>query len=161
MSGYRKDKRSLKEFKADIKSAKHIELDCLMRWLKIQDKPLSYQANAPGEDGEYLEDKEVTTDADYSVESYGLMEVKFSKPMINKHFHLKVAQVQSYLKQGATILMVNGYETERPEWTLIYPDKLEILTKHPDCPIIPYFGFGGKPSYKIPVGLFYWRELNV
>lgn len=164
MVQYRKDKRSLKEFKADIKSAKQIEFDILVRWLdyihKTKGIVLSYAANAPGDDGEYLEDSEVTTDADYTVESYGLIEVKFSKPKMKKHFHLKVDQVASYIKQKATLLLIDGYETECPEWTLIYPDKLELITKHPSCKIVPWVGFGMKEAYRIPLDMFYWRELN-
>ncbi len=161
---YRMDHRSKDEFKKDIKMAHAIELDILNRWLNLIKKETGirpkYQDNAPRNDGEYLADRQVTTDADYIVEGYGLLEIKFSKPLLKDFFHLKQNQVLSYLRQQCILLMVSGINTENPVWTLIYPVDLIRLISLGECHEVKWFSAGFKEAYKIPVNEFEWRSLN-
>jgi hypothetical protein len=163
MSKYRFDRRSKEEFAADIKSSTQTEAVLLNLWLNYVERntgerPKFRYTGCGPDDGEFLEDNKVTTHADYEVESVGLVEVKFSKKLLPKFFHLKVRQVESYIKQGATILMVNGSESDSPQFTLIGAADLLDIAKN--CKDIPWQGFGGKRSYKVPVTRCIWRSLH-
>jgi hypothetical protein len=97
-------------------------------------------------------------DPDFFVEGYGKVEVKFSKPLLDKFFHLKASQVKSYCKTNATILMINGADEKVPQFTMLKTAALQDIID--TCKVIPWTGFGGKPSYKIPVNKFVWRPLK-
>jgi hypothetical protein len=160
---YRFDKRSKEQFAADIKSSTQTEAVLLNLWLNwiernTGNKPQFRYTGCGADDGEFLEDSKVTTHADYEVEGVGLLEVKFSKKLLPKVFHLKVRQVESYIRQGATILMVNGSESDSPQFTLIDAAALQAITD--DCDDIPWQGFGGKRSYRVPVTRCVWRPLR-
>lgn len=160
---YRFDRRSKEEFAADIKSSTQTEAVLLNLWLNYMERttgqrPTFRHTGCGPDDGEFLEDKQVTTHADYEVGGIGLLEVKFAKKMLDKVFHLKVRQVDSYLRQGATILMVNGSDTDSPVFAIISPDTLRDITD--TCEVRPWQGFGNKRAYKIPVSRFIWRPLN-
>lgn len=159
---YRYDTRSKAEFERDIKSHTMEERALFLLWLDLVEKETGkrpkFQDNGCGNRGELLDDKEVSTDPDFEVEGYGHVEVKFSKPMLTKFFHLKKNQVQKYIKNGATILMVNGAKEDVPTFTMLKPAALAAIAE--DCKVIPWTGFGHKPAYKIPVGRFIWRPLK-
>lgn len=160
---YRFDKRSKEEFAADIKASTKTEAVLLNLWLDYVEKNtgnrLKFRHTGCGsKKGEFLEDSKVTTHADYEVEGVGLLEIKFSKKLLPKVFHLKVRQVESYLRQGATILMVNGSESDIPLFTLIDTAALQAITE--DCEVRPWAGFGNKRSYKIPMSRCVWRPLR-
>lgn len=163
MNNYRFDKRSKEEFVADIKASTQTEAVLLNLWLNYIERTtgeerLKFRYTGCGpNDGEFLEDSKVTTHADYEVEGIGLLEVKFSKKLLPKIFHLKVRQVESYLRQGATILMVNGSESDTPKFTIINTVALQAIAD--TCEVRPWAGFGGKISYKIPVSRCIWRPL--
>lgn len=117
---YRKDKRSLEQFKKDIIHSTIRERAILNRVLKpIYDQtgiPLIIEDNGVDNTGEFTE--EATTDADFKVGR--LIDVKYEDPNMQR-FHLKVNQVQSYLKQNAVILFVMGFDTKTPKYTWIEP----------------------------------------
>lgn len=133
-----------------------------MLWLDLIErtsgKRLQYTDTGCGQTGELLTDKEVSMDADFHVEEYGKVEVKFSKPLLDKFFHLKASQVKSYVRNGATILMINGSHEAVPQYTMLKSAALQDIMD--TCKIIPWSGFGHKPSYKIPVSKFVWRSLK-
>lgn len=159
---YRYDNRSEDQFKRDIKSRTKEERTLFMLWLDLIEKSTGkrpgYSDTGCGQSGELLKDSEVSLDPDFHVEGYGKVEVKFSKPLLKKFFHLKASQVRSYQKEGATILMINGSDMPIPDFTMLKPAALQEIID--SCKVIPWTGFGGKPSYKIPVDKFIWRPLK-
>lgn len=159
---YRFDKRSKKEFQQDIKEATKIEEAILNLWLdKIERETLirpKYKHLADGRDGSFLKDKEVDSTADFEVIGYGKIEVKFCRPFLKTRFHLKKGQLESYIKQNCIIIIVNGWDTHHPVFTLIKPKMMDKIVE--ECEVINYGGMGGKPSYRIPTDMFIWRPLN-
>lgn len=155
---YRQDGRSKDEFREQIQKRIIRENELFHRWINSHENPPKYVYNGCGLNGEYLEDDQVTSDADYLVDGYGPFETKYSGPMITTYFHLKVSNVNSYLKQKATILMINGANTESPEYTIITTKLLKDIAN--TCSIVPFAGFGGKNAYKISVQKFEWSKLG-
>jgi hypothetical protein len=158
---YRFDNRSPEEFEKQIKSRTLEERTLFLRWINSEEKrlglTLKWTESGCGNHGEFLKESKVNTKADFHVEGYGPVETKFAKPLLDKNFHLKCAQVRSYLKQNAQILMVNGAETDQPQYTLINPDGLKRISDY--CEKVTWHGFGGKQAYRIPVSMFIWRNL--
>lgn len=159
---YRFDVRSKKQFKADIKSAHKTEGQIIELWLdrleaSLGERP-ACQATGCGPDGQYLEASEVNSNADYKVDGFGPIEVKFAKPLVKKFFHLKVEQVKAYLEQDASILMVNGWETDSPKYVFIPAAVLRSMVD--ELPIVSWVGFGNKAAYRIPVSKFVWKDLK-
>jgi len=159
---YRHDDRSPEQFARDIKAHTMEERALFLLWLDLIERETgkrpSYKDTGCGKTGDVLDDKDVSTEPDFEVEGYGLVEIKFSKPFLNKFFHLKTSQVKQYQKKGATILMVHGTETKRPVFTMLKPEALNKIIK--DCKTVNWQGFGFKPAYRIPVGRFVWRPLK-
>jgi len=159
---YRFDGRSKEQFEKDIKSTTMEERALFLMWLDLVEKETGKRPNFKdtgcGKHGNFLDDKEVSTDPDFEVEGVGKLEVKFAKPMLNRHFHLKTNQVKQYIKKDATILMVNGSGEEVPTFTLLKPDALEAIQE--ECPVVNWKGFGFKPAHRIPVKRFIWRDLK-
>lgn len=159
---YRFDERSKEEFEKDIKSHTMEERALFLLWLDLIEKDTGsrpkFKDTGCGKDGAFLDDKDVNTDPDFEVEGYGEIEVKFAKPMLNRNFHLKTNQVKSYLKKGATILMVNGSGEDVPTFTMLKPTALQAIMD--ECEVINWKGFGWKPAYRIAVNRFLWRDLK-
>lgn len=159
---YRLDGRSQSEFEKDIKARTMEERSLFLLWLDLVERETgkrpTYKDTGCGKTGEFLTENEVSTDPDFEVEGYGKLEVKFSKPKLARVFHLKVSQVKQYLKQDATILMVNGTEKSVPEFTMLKPDALKRISE--ECEVVNWCGFGYKPAYRISVKQFLWRPLK-
>ena len=159
---YRLDVRSKEQFHKDILEASNHERDLVSLWTKVlskeRKKVIGYRNNGCGNDGRPLEISDVSTDADFIVDDVGLVEVKFSKTVCKEFFHLKVNQVNSYLKQNATLLMVNGSMTDEPVYIIIDGAALERLKS--SCKVVPFAGFGFKAAYKIPVNNYIWKKLK-
>lgn len=162
MGNYRFDKRSKDEFKKDIEEASKTEEEILKLWIDILQKDgltrPSYQDLAAGRDGSFLKDADVDSTADFEVEGHGKVEVKFCKPFLKERFHLKVGQLKSYIKQGCKILIVNGWETDKPEFAIINTTMMEKIVDN--CEIVKWIGFGQKPAYRVPTSFFVWRPLR-
>lgn len=159
---YRKDFRSDEEFRRDIKAGALAEKQILERWLNVVEKETgtrpAFTDNGCDNSGEYLEERDVTLDADYSVEGYGLIEVKFANPKLHTTFHLKVDQVDRILQDESKILFANGWATKNETmFALITPDELgaAILRSRQ----VPWHGFGGKMAYRLKVNHFHWQRL--
>jgi len=159
---YRFDERSEEQFKHDIRDRTMEERSLFLLWLDLIERDTGqrpkYKDTGCGKTGDFLQDGEVSTDPDFEVEGYGHVEVKFSKPRLKTVFHLKAGQVKQYLKQGATILMVNGTDEDVPEFTMLKPEALKRIAD--DCKIVNWKGFGHKPAYRIMVKQFLWRPLK-
>lgn len=159
---YRFDSRSEAEFKKDIKASTMTERSLFLLWLDLIEKETGkrpqYKDTGCGKSGEFLKDEEVSADPDFDVDGYGSIEVKFSKPMLTKMFHLKTGQVKQYQKKNTTILMVNGTDQDVPMFTMIKPEALAKIAE--SCDIVPWVGFGGKNAYRIPVDMFIWRPIK-
>lgn len=162
MGSYRFDSRSEDQFKKDIKDSTMTERNLFLSWLNLVKKETGkrpkYKDTGCGKDGEFLEDNQVSADPDFYVEGYGSIEVKFSKPTLDKFFHLKKSQVKKYLEKQTTILMFNGTEGKCPQFTMLKPDTLKRICS--DCEVVKWMGFGGKESYRIPINMFIWRPLK-
>jgi hypothetical protein len=159
---YRFDSRSKDKFKKDIKEASKTEEEILNLWLDVLAKdgvarPV-YSNLAAGRDGKFLKDKDVDSTADFVVEGHGKVEVKFCNPFLKTRFHLKVGQLKSYIKQGCKILIVNGWETDAPVFTIINPDMIQKIITF--CEVVKWQGFGAKPAYRVPTEMFIWRPLK-
>ena len=156
---YRFDKRSKEQFIKDIEEASRIERQLLERWLiwleKEYGQKFNYCNTGCGNDGQYLEQKDVNCKADFEVDKFGLVEVKFSKTWADP-FHLKVQQIQKYAEQDACILFVNGSETATPKFTFIEPKK---LMKKKKIKVVKCWHFGGKEAYRIPTNRYEWEKL--
>ena len=156
---YRWDRRSKRKFSLEVNRASKIEYQILELWLNAVEREQStrpsYIETGCDNTGAFLE--KATTRADYHVEGYGFIEIKFSRPKKTKYFHLKVRQVKSYIKQKAKILFVNGWSTDNPQYTILTTHRLKTLDER--CKTITFKGFGNKVSYRIPITMLFWRSL--
>lgn len=154
----RYDVRTEAEFKQDIKAGHEIERDIIQTFASIIKKKTGKEAvivdNGVDNTGDFLYQDKVTMDADYIVNGV-LIEVKFIKPQVSS-FHFKVAQLDSYIKQGAGVLFVNGYDTYTPTYTVMTPKQLKVIkekVKPVQCDL-----WGGKLAYKLQVHWFDWEN---
>lgn len=158
----RYDNRTEEEFKADIAYKTLVERKLFLQWIDLQEKETGirpeFRDTGCGKHGEYIEDHEVSTDADFEVDGVGLVEVKFARPMLKRDFHLKVGQTKSYIEQGAMVLMVIGADEDVPKFTVLRPEALQEIAD--TCPIVKWVGFGFKPSYRVEINKFVWRDLK-
>ena len=159
---YRFDERTKEEFKRDVRKSTEKENELIELWLnKVEEvtgqRPKCERTSKKGAKGEFLESKDVTVQADFSVDGYGLVEVKFSKPFITTSFHLKVGQIKKYIEQEACVLMVNGVDTDKPKFAIIRPRTLKKIVR--ECTIVIWRGFGNKKAYRIPVKKIRWTDL--
>lgn len=157
---YRTDGRDKEEFRQDIADGIKQEHEIIERWLNLLEqksgkRPLCRWTGC-GDPDQFLVDEEVSTEADFDVEGYGKIEVKFSRPSFTR-FHVKVTQLESYLRQQATILMVKGWDTDEPQFTMISPEIMEQGLKI--WPRLKFKGFGGKLAVRIHANQFVWRDL--
>lgn len=119
---YRRDSRSVKEFAKDLKEGAEIEHQIIVRYCNQNGL---FFMELGHDDGSEIKTKSSAA-ADYLVcdslddKQPRLLEVKFCRPD-NKEFKLKVHHVQSYIKQGAKILFVMGWDTQ-PRYTIIDPN---------------------------------------
>jgi hypothetical protein len=156
---YRRDRRSLDAFKADIKNGALAERQIIERWLQTVEKETGnrpkFTDNGCDNSGEYLEDRDVSLEPDFYVDGYGFIEVKFSYPKLRGRFHLKTDQVVYYLRNNTTILFADGWRTDSPVFTVIVPSELEKLVNGQNT--IKFDGFGGKDAYRISTDRLTWQ----
>ncbi len=162
MNRYRFDRRTKEQFTKDIRDGTIRENELIEAWLNHVERvtghrPKTKRARDKGAKGEFLEDRDVVIDADFEVEGYGLVEVKFAKPLLTSSFHLKVDQVEKYIAQGASVLMVNGADTSEPEFAFIRVRRLRELVN--ESPVVDWRGFGNKKAHRISVKKVRWTKL--
>ena len=162
MNHRRYDHRTEDEFKQDIAYKTLVERKLFLQWIDLLERERgsrpAFTDTGCGKHGEFIESAKVSTDADFNVEGFGAIEVKFARPMLKRDFHLKIGQIKSYVAQGATILMVIGADQDVPKFTLLSPTVLQEIID--TCPVTRWVGFGDKPAYRIDINRFIWRDLK-
>lgn len=161
MKNYRADNRSKEQFEKDIFERTLKERELFKKWIALREKEegrtIEWNDFAVGNDGRPLQ--KVNSQPDFEIVGEGLVESKFAFPMLKDNFHLKVGQVDHYIKLNASVLMVNGAETPEPEFTILRPETLKEIQLW--SPKVRWFGFGNKLAYRISVSKLIWRKLNV
>jgi hypothetical protein len=164
-NAYRMDFRTKEQFIQDIEkgnSRERLAITLFKNYLKNQ-LGLSVEITENGCDmsGEYIEDiSKVSSGADYVVGENKLpLEVKTSVGH-NTSIYLKVKQIDSYIRQGASVLYVNGIESPISAFTF-WTVKDLIGIKRTCQKVIPPSGInGGKESYKIDALNYEWRTFG-
>ena len=160
---YRYDHRTKEEFERDIQQGTAIEQDIIGRYakayLKRYGKELQIIQNGCDMTGGYLEAAMVTTQADYLVGKNKMpVEVKSNKSK-RSILNLKVSQVKSYIKQNAHVLLVNGYSTNRPQFTWFSPTDLVEISNTKE--VVENSYWGNKKCYKLFAKDYTWHDLNI
>lgn len=154
---YRRDNRSIEEFAADILHGHKVEREIIDRYVEWVERTkgivLDVQDNGIDNSGKLLD--KASSDADYKINGHPV-EVKFNNRHLNV-FHLKVGQLKSYIRQGATILWVNGWETDKPVFTIVTTKDLVKISKRQ---VVEFAGWGGKKCYRIAAKEFSWKDFS-
>ena len=146
---YRMDYRTKEQFAEDILKGSQVERDIIEKYVSYYQtkygKTLTVTDNGCDNSGQLLGRKQVNTKADFLLNGKPV-EVKFNKQKLAM-FHFKAEQLESYLKQQAAILWVNGYETDQPVFTVLKEaDMLNIKQTRKPVHFIPW---GGKLYYEL------------
>src|SRR5205085_10477008 len=106
--------------------------------------------------GEYIEDsREISSNADFIVNGRPL-EIKHVKNKLFK-FRLKMNPIDSYINQKARILLVLGWETDSPEFTILNLEQIQHIAKYGKKVISG--DWEGKPTVYCYRNSFRWAEL--
>jgi len=123
------DNRTDKQFMGDIELSSIIERLIIERYAKyvkrVYGTEIEITDNGCDNSGKYLPESKVSTKADFLINGKPC-EVKHLKPMLAE-IPLKADSLQSYIDQGASILLVNGYSSKHPRFTLIQPHQLQLI----------------------------------
>jgi hypothetical protein len=156
----RKDWRTNEEFARDIFEGHRIEreiIDAFARYLKrMTGVSVQIEDNGIDNTGRPLQQREVTLDPDFKLNGK-LVEVKFIKPMAH-NFRFKASHLDSYIKQNARVLLVNGWETPLPLFTILDPEKLKTIRRIKTA--VPYEPWGFKLCYFLNRDMFKWARLQ-
>jgi hypothetical protein len=159
MNSYRFDKRSKTQFKKDIRKGHQIQSQIIDRWLiSIKEPDLQVWDNGVNNDGKYIAARKVTSDPDYEVEKYGLVEVQYASPMLKDFFHIKQNKILTCIRQHANILMVNGWGSEEPTYTLLTEQQCKVIKARFE--LVEWFSAGNKKAYRVPLRFFEWETLQ-
>jgi len=154
---YRMDSRTREVFEKDIAVSTARERDIIQRYKKIYEskygKELVIEENGCDNSGDYLDDSEVTTKADFLLNGKPV-EVKANNNKLVK-FRLKKGQLESYIRQNAAIIWVNGYKSNDPTYTIVKVSVLESIYKSRKP--IEFAGWGGKLCYEVYAKEFIWN----
>lgn len=157
---YRMDGRTVEQFAADIERATRVEreiVDLYVQHYKIKyGIDLDIEDNGCDNSGQLLGRGKVSTKADFKLDGKPV-EVKFNKEMLAK-FHFKVDQLNSYLKQEASVIWVNGWETKAPVFTVLKTIDMESIKKLKRP--VAFFPWGGKMCYELDAQEFRWLEFE-
>lgn len=157
---WRKDWRTDEEFAKDILDGHKAERDIIERYRLILEQQLgrsvTVENNGVDNSGKPLPLKDVNTKADFIVDGK-LLEVKFIK-RLDSEFRFKVGHLNSYIKQGAPVLLVNGWETQNPVYTIMTPEILQKIkdTRTPQ----PFYTWGNKLCYFLRMEDFVWDSFK-
>lgn len=151
--------RTVEQFKKDIKQGHKNEKEIIERYAKFYKdttgKELNIVDNGVDNSGEYLDISQVKDDADYIINGKP-MEVKIIKNKLPK-FRLKLNLIKSYIEQNANVLIVVGWETDTPEFTILGKESLEHMAKYSKKYVSG--DWEGKPTVDVYRGAYEWREL--
>ncbi|MEH7116946.1 hypothetical protein V7128_05895 [Neobacillus vireti] len=158
---YRMDFRTREQFIRDIEKGnarESLAITLFRNFLKSRFKFTGeIVENGCDMSGDFIEDiSKVTAGADYLVGDNKLsLEVKTST-CHNTTIYLKVKQVDSYIRQGASVLYVNGIERPVPAFTFWTMEDLKEIKRICERVIPPNGINGGKESFKIDALNFTW-----
>lgn len=165
---YRKDNRTAKQFKKDIKESHEIELNIAIRlaqhfynqnkkWPKITPSGTDFTGE--------IQDK-ATSKEDFFIGSQKFEITRSARPC-KKFFHEKVGKVKRCIKENIYMVFVNGISTEQnPDFVIFSPENLKIYSEisdniygevgHPTKN-----GYISKSSYKYSLEWFdgKWKKL--
>jgi hypothetical protein len=164
-NSYRMDFRSKDQFIQDIEkgNARERLAITLFKNYLIREFGFTGEITENGCDmsGEFIEDMQnVSSGADYVFGNNKLpLEVKTSTGH-NTTIFLKVKQINSYIRQGASVLYVNGIERDFPAFTFWTVEDLKEMVRTCEKVIPPKGINGGKESYKIDALKYEWRTFN-
>lgn len=123
--------RTYEQFKKDIEKGHRDERKIIERYAKFYKvktgRDLHIIDNGVDNTGEFLDVSKVRDDADFVVNGK-LMEVKIIKDDLFQ-FRLKLNLLKSYIKQDANVLVVLGWETDTPKFTILNKEKLQHIVK--------------------------------
>lgn len=158
---YRMDSRTKEQFIADIErgnSRERLAISLFKSFLR-NEFGLTGEISENGCDmsGEFIEDiSKVSSGADYAVGKNKLpLEVKTSSGHTTT-IYMNVKQVDSYIRQGASVLYVNGIERDVPAFTFWTVEDLKQIKRTCEKVIPPNNVNGGKESYKINALKYSW-----
>lgn len=153
---YRRDNRSLKQFKKDIEHGTKTEAEIIQMYAEYFEEKyalfVDVKDNGCDNSGKYLKASEINTGADYLLNGR-LVEVKFNNEKLD-YFHFKKQQLESYLEQGAVVLWVNGWETKRPRFTVLRRKHLLQIQRRGK--LVSFEGWGGKKCYRLYAEDYNW-----
>lgn len=160
IDSYRMDNRTVEQFAKAIEQGSQTERDIIERYVQQFDRKWGVRLvvidNGCDNTGKLLNYREVNTKADFLLNGEPF-EVKFNNSLMCK-FRFKAEQLESYLKQGATVLWVNGYRTQSPMYTILEQDDMERIRI--ECALIPFIPWGGKLCYELYDDDFNWTSLE-
>lgn len=152
--------RSYDQFKKDIFESTKDERIIIELYAKYcKDKHgviIDIKDNGIDNTGEFLELSKVRKDADFIVNGH-LVEVKTIREKLNS-FRLKVYSIKSYIKQKANMLLVSGWKTDNPEFTIITPKLMRNIMK--EKPIAIARDWENKRIIRLEYDDFKWVSLT-
>jgi len=156
---YRKDFRTLSQFKRDIKNGSIQQKKILQSFLKTisPNKTLKVWNRGCDNSGKYIPLSEVSTYPDYEIENLGLVEIQYSSTFCRNFFHIKTKKILLVIALNSIILMVNGWNDES-KYILIDKKMAKVIKAR--CRLVSWRGGGFKKAFKIPVAWFKWQELE-
>lgn len=133
---FRFDNRSKEQFSKDIKECTSIERLLMEDYVKYLNSRLNkknhYKFIDHGVDnsGEFLEAKKVVTKADFLLthpnQPDRKIEIKFCRKN-NSVFHLKIHQLESYIKKDVAIVNWMGIDTPEKRFCILTPQMMKDL----------------------------------
>jgi hypothetical protein len=165
VENYRMDNRTKEQFIQDIKVGNERERLAVSLFRHYLRREFGFtgdiKENGVDMTGDFIEDvKNVNTGADYVVGVAELpMEVKTSTGH-SVDIYLKVKQIDSYIRQGASLLYVNGIERDIPAFTFWTVEDLKEMKRTLTAEIPPKNINGGKLSYKIDALKYEWETFG-
>lgn len=151
--------RTVEQFKDDIKQGHKDEKEIILRYAKFYEtrtsKKLRVIDNGVDNTGEFLDVSQVKDDADFVINGKP-MEVKIIKNNLFQ-FRLKLNLLKSYIEQNANVLIVLGWETDSPQFTILNKEKLEHVVKFGEKFVSG--DWEGKPTVQLYRNSYDWSEL--
>lgn len=151
--------RTYDEFKEDIKKGHRDERIVIERYAKFYKsktgKELTIVDNGVDNSGEFLDVDKVNHSADFLVNGKPI-EVKIIEKDLFK-FRLKLNLLKAYVKEGASVLIVLGWETDTPKFTILDVDKLKHVIKYGAKQVSG--DWEGKPTVQLYRNSYKWSYL--
>lgn len=144
---------------ADIKQASHDErviIELYADFVKRKHgRDLVIEDNGCDNTGEFLEIDQVNKNADFIVNGH-LVEVKTIEQKLST-FRLRLYAIEAYIKQKASMLLVYGWKTDNPEFTMVTPTMMRNWLR--SKPISIARDWENKKVMKFSRDEFVWLDL--